>query len=238
MVSTHRLFAKYVPGPAGSGVDVTALVGGFLKNVEEDEATGVVTFTVQRINAQGESEEVRVPLDGSLLINAEPDVDPQPTADATTFNDRRVWWDGITLKRVARTPGHGLQVNWPDYTSSSYRGEHRDNPPNFENNQFYYHLGAHNFVYRINGRNVGGTPSGWRGHVSNQAAAEARVTANGQLFEWADNVHISSGYNEPVDDDYFWESLFGDIAHDSEKADIDLQNVDDLDEDQSATFLA
>ena len=190
------------------GLSTEFLTGAFIKSVAEDEATGVVTFSIQMADGSADT----ITLDGSVLINVAPDVDPQPTADAASFRDRRLWWDGVTLKRVARTPGHGLAVTWPDYASASYRGEHRDNPPNFEDNQFYYHLGAHNFVYRINGRNVGGTPPGWRGHVANQAAAEALVSANGQLFEWSDNVHVSSGYVAPTDDVYFWESILRGVS--------------------------
>ena len=205
------------------GMSIEFLVGTFVKSVVEDELTGEVTISYQDLDGMPQT----AMLDGSLLINAPPDADPQPTADASTFGKRRVWWDGVTLKYVARAPGHGLQVTWPSYASASYRGEFRNNPPNFEDNQFYYHLGAHSFVYRINGRNVGGSPSGWRGHRANQAEAEDLVTANGQLFEWNDNVHISANYVGPVDDLYFWKSLFGDIAHDSDKADTDLGNVDD-----------
>ena len=188
-------------------LDAEDLDGAFVTSVTENELTGVVEIAFQ--DAAGNPGTAS--LDGSLLINAAPDADPQPEASTANFNARRLWWDGITLRHLVRIPGHGFSVNWPDYASASYRGEHRDNPPNFENNQFYYHLGAHRFVYRINGRNVGGTPSGWRGHVDDEAAANARVSADDQLFEWDDNVHISSGYVEPTDDVFFWESLFREI---------------------------
>ena len=196
-----RLPGNLTFGAGGMSIDF--LVGTFVKQVAEDELTGVVTIHYQ----DGDGDPQTATLDGSLLINAAPDADPQPVANETTLADRRVWWDGVTLKRVVRTPGHGLQVTWPSYASASYRGEFRDNPPNFENNQFYYHLGARNFVYRINGHNVGGTPSGWRGHVSSEAAATALVTADGQIFEWNDNVHISENYQNPINANYFWEPV-------------------------------
>ena len=186
------------------GLSIDFLVGTFVKSIVENEDTGAVTITYQ--DADGAPHTAT--LDGSLLLNAAPDADPQPVADAANFEARRLWWDGITLRHLVRTPGHGLQVNWPSYVSASYRGEHRDDPPNFENGENYYHLGAHRFVYRINGRNVGGSPGGWRGHVESEAAANARVSSNAQLFEWGDNVHVSSGYVAPTDDTFFWESLF------------------------------
>ena len=185
----------------GRGLRTDQIDGANVESVTENEATGIVTITSTLANGTSMTHQ----LDGSLLINAAPDANPQPTADNSNFSDRRLWWDGVTLKRVTRIPGHGIIVDWPDYASSSYRGEFRDNPPNFQNNQFYYHLGARSFVYRINGRNIGGTPSGWRGHVANEAAAEALVTANNQIFEWNDNVHISENYQAPVNAEFFWE---------------------------------
>ena len=187
----------------GRGLRTDQIDGANVESVTEDEATGVVTLVATLANGTSMTHQ----LDGSLLINAAPDANPQPTADNSNFEDRRLWWDGVILKRVTRIPGHGIIVNWPDYASSSYRGEFRNNPPNFQNNQFYYHLGARNFVYRINGRNIGGTPSGWRGHVANEAAAEALVTANNQIFEWNDNVHISANYQAPVNAEFFWEPV-------------------------------
>ena len=187
----------------GRGLRTNQLDGAFIESLVENEATGVVTLTATLVDGTSRTHR----LDGSLLINAAPDVDPQPTADSDNFEARRLWWDGVILKRVTRIPGHGIIVDWPDYASSSYRGEFRNDPPNFQNNQFYYHLGARNFVFRINGRNVGGTLSGWRGHVASEAAAEALVTANGQIFEWNDNVHIAENYQEPVNAEFFWEPV-------------------------------
>ena len=208
------------------GLSVDYITGSVVKAVTEDEVTGSVEITFQD-PVTGLDDTVM--LDGSLLINAAPDADPQPTENQSNFEARRLWWDGITLRHLVRTPGHGLQASWPAYASASYRGEFRDDPPNFEDGENYYHLGAHRFVYRINGRNVGGTPSGWRGHVANQAAADARVSGNDQLFEWNDNVHISSGYAAPSDDTFFWESLS------SEPYALDNSEVDDDESDVQGT---
>ena len=193
----------------GRGVRTDQLAGAFIESLTEDETTGIVTLVARLADGT----EFTHRLDGSLLINAAPDADPQPLANAANFISRRLWWDGVVLKRVARTPGHGVQVNWPEYANANYRGSSHFVPDNFIVGQHYYNLDAHNFVYRIlqNGvaRNVGGTPAGFRGPVRDQAAAERLVSGNGQLFEWNETVYRSANYVAPANEVFFWESVFG-----------------------------
>ena len=191
----------------GRGVRTSQLAGAFIETVAEDETTGTITFTIRTAaGAEG-----TVTLDGSVLINAAPDANPQPGATAANFAARRLWWDGIALRHIVRVAGHGVQVDWPDYAHADYVGESRDPPVGIEVGQYYYSTGIHGFIYRVlvGGSPVfrGGTPQGWRGHVDDEAAADSRVSADGQLFEWNGNVHVSSGYVAPVDDAFYWESL-------------------------------
>ena len=206
----------------GRGIRTDQLAGSFIESLTEDETTGIVTVVARLADGM----EVTLRLDGSLLINAAPDADPQPAATVENFAARRLWWDGVTLRYLKRVPGHGLVVEWPNYEDDDYVGEHRDPPVGIEVGQFFYHLGAHGFLYRVlvGGSPVfrAGTPQGWRGHVDDRADAEAHVSADDQLFEWNQNVHISSGYVAPVDDAFLWESLIAthalspDEAEDSE----------------------
>ena len=213
----------------GRGVRTNQLAGAFIESLVEDEATGVVTLTATL--ADGSQAIHR--LDGSLLINAAPDANPQPTANETNFLARRLWYDGVILKRVARTPGHGVLVAWPEYANANYRGASHYVPEDFVVGEHYYNLDAHNFVYRIlqNGvaRNIGGTPAGFRGPVRDQAAAERLVSGNGQLFEWNDTVYRSANYVADTDTTYYWESVFGDPnpldKGEAENAESDVQGT-------------
>ena len=209
MATPSSTTAATLPGNlrfSAGGVYIDDLVGTFVKSVSEDELTGVVTVTVQL----DDGSEDDIPLDGSLLINAAPDADPQPEADEDSFNDRRLWWDGVTLKRVSRIL-HTLQVSWPAYTAALYRGAHSSTPSNFLENEYYYHTSLHTFIFRVRIvgilRNIQGTPNGWRGHVRDQAEADSLVTGNNQIFEWGGAVYSSSGYVAPTNPTYAWGSL-------------------------------
>ena len=222
---------KIKPALVGGKVaDVADLDGALVTSVTENESTGVVTISF----VDADNVPLTLTLDGSLLINAAPDADPQPIADEATFMARRAWWDGVTLKRVARVDGHGVQVDWPDYANANYRGASHFVPDNFVVGQHYFNLDAHNFVYRIlqNGvaRNIGGTPSGWRGPVRNQAAAEALVSRNGELFEWNESIHQSANYVAPAVEVFYWASVFG------EPNELDQDEVEDDESDVQGTI--
>ena len=213
----------------GRGVRTDQIAGANIESVIEDEISGIVRVT----GVLADGTPVTHQLDGSLLINAAPDQSPQPVAHTASFTSRRLWWDGVTLKRVARTPGHGVVVSWPEYADANYRGASHYVPDNFVVGQHYYNLDAHNFVYRIlqNGvaRNIGGTPAGFRGPVRDQAAAERLVSGNGQLFEWSETVYRSSGYVAEANEVFFWESVFGEPNEldqdESENATSDVQGT-------------
>ena len=201
------LHGQAVPGGVNDSVSMDLLKGAYMVGVTSSDTEGTLEFSFQSATgAQG-----TLAVGGTLLINAAPSQEPDAE---TAFNNNRVWWDRVTLRRPARVPGHNLQVAWPEYANVLYREERHFPPDNFLENEYYYNLDAHQFVYRIlqNGvlRNIGGFPPGWVGPVRNQAAAEALVSANNQLFEWGENVRRSSGYAAPTNSVFYWESVFGD----------------------------
>ena len=95
MVQQHRLYAKYTPGVAGAGIDVSALLGVFIKSVT---TAGLVTYQ----DASDVEQTVQLDVGGATVTTSFVD----PTVDDGAGGDLHFKVDaqGVILSIWFRSP--------------------------------------------------------------------------------------------------------------------------------------